>query len=53
MLVVNKERREKTEICSKCKAPLNNSDYIYRHRTPNIKTYVCSKCGYFEIYFEE
>ncbi len=47
------EKEESQEICSRCKAPLKNSDYIYRRKAPNVKTYVCSKCGYFEIYFEE
>ncbi len=43
----------KKEICKKCKAPLINTDYVYRHRAPNVKTYICSNCGYSEIYFEE
>jgi len=47
------EKEEYKEICSKCKAPLKNTDYIYRRKAPNVKTYVCSKCGYFEIYFED
>ena len=47
MLVIEKE------ICKKCRAPLNDIDYIYRRRAPNVKTYVCSKCGYSEIYFED
>ncbi|MBY9011588.1 MAG: hypothetical protein KGD70_04360 [Candidatus Lokiarchaeota archaeon] len=53
MLVEIKERKEKTEICSKCKALLNDTDYIYRRKAPEVKTYVCSNCGYSEIYFEE
>ncbi|MFX1448515.1 MAG: hypothetical protein ACFFCG_10320 [Promethearchaeota archaeon] len=44
---------EQKEICRNCKAPLTNFDYIYRRRAPNVKTYVCSKCGYSEIYLEE
>ena len=53
MLVEKKERKEKTEICNKCKAPLKNTDYIYRRRAPNVIAYVCSKCGYSETYIEE
>jgi len=41
------------EICSRCRATLEDRDYIYRLRDPKVKTYVCSKCGYFEIYVEE
>ncbi|MBY8980917.1 MAG: hypothetical protein KGD72_11045 [Candidatus Lokiarchaeota archaeon] len=44
---------EEKELCNKCKAPLNNTDYVYRRKAPNVKTYVCSKCGYFEISYEE
>ena len=44
---------EEKEICNKCKVPLKNTDYIYRRKAPKVKTYVCSKCGYSEIYFEE
>jgi len=44
---------KKKEICNKCKAPLINTDYIYRNKAPKVKTYVCSKCGYSEIYFED
>lgn len=47
------EKEEYKEICNKCKAPLKNTDYVYRRKAPNVKTYVCSKCGYSEIYFEE
>lgn len=53
MLVEKEVRKEKTEICSKCKAPLNDIAYIYRRRAPKVKTYVCSNCGYSEIYFED
>lgn len=47
------EKREEKEICSKCRAPLEDKDYVYRRRAPNVKTYVCSKCGYFECYIED
>lgn len=53
MLIEEKERKELTEKCPKCGSILENTDYIYRRRAPNVKTYVCSKCGYFEIYLEE
>ena len=53
LLVEKKVRKEKKELCNKCKAPLNNTDYVYRRKAPNVKTYVCSKCGYFEISYEE
>jgi len=44
---------EKKEICIKCRATLEDKDYIYRRRMPKVRTYVCSKCGHFEIYIEE
>ncbi|MFX1304451.1 MAG: hypothetical protein ACFE9X_13935 [Promethearchaeota archaeon] len=47
------EKKEEKEICIKCGALLENKDYIFRRRAPNVRTYVCSKCGYFEIYIEE
>jgi len=53
MLVEKKEKKEKIEICPKCGSILENNDYIYRRRAPNVRTYVCSKCRYFEIYIEE
>ena len=53
MLVEKILRKEKTEVCNRCKAPLKNTDFVYRLRAPNVKTYVCSNCGYFEILFEE
>jgi len=46
------EKIEKKEICNKCKATLEDKDYVYRRKAPNVKTYVCSKCGYFESYIE-
>ena len=47
------EKKEIKEICNKCKATLEDNDYIYRRKASNVRTYVCSKCGYFEIYIEE
>ncbi|MFX0081154.1 MAG: hypothetical protein ACFE94_05315 [Candidatus Hodarchaeota archaeon] len=47
------EKIEEKEICNKCKAPLEGNDYIYRRKASNVITYVCSKCGYFEIYIKE
>ena len=48
------EKKEyKIDYCKRCKAPLKNTDYIYRRKAPNVKTYVCSNCGYSEIYYEE
>jgi len=44
---------EKQEICNKCKEPLKNIDYVYRRKAPKVKSYVCSNCGYSEIYFED
>ncbi|MFX0001831.1 MAG: hypothetical protein ACFE9Q_15265 [Candidatus Hodarchaeota archaeon] len=41
------------EICNKCGTILENKDYIYRRRAPNVRTYVCSNCGYFECYAED
>jgi len=43
----------KKEICNKCKATLEDKDYIYRRKAPNVRTYLCSKCGYFEVYIME
>ena len=53
MLVEKTEREVKPEICPKCGSILENNDYIYRRRAPNVRTYVCSKCKYYEIYIEE
>lgn len=53
MLVEEIEKKENKEICNNCKAPLKNTDYVYRRRAPNVRTYVCSKCGYSETYIEE
>jgi len=47
------EKIEKKEICNKCKATLKNNDYVYRRTAPNVRTYVCSKCGYSETFIEE
>jgi RNase P subunit RPR2 len=47
------EKSQKKELCNKCKAVLNDNDYLYRRKASNVKTYVCSKCGYFEIYIED
>ncbi len=47
------EKKENKEICNKCKATLEDNDYVYRRKAPNVRTYVCSKCGYFESYIEE
>jgi len=41
MLVEKKEKKEKIEICPKCGSILENNDYIYRRRAPNVRTYVC------------
>ena len=53
LLVEKKVRKEMTEVCYKCGIPLKDTDFAYRLRAPNVKTYICSNCGYFEIYFEE
>ncbi len=53
MLVEKTVRKEMEEVCYRCGAPLKDTDFVYRLRTPNVKTYICSKCGYFEIYFAE
>ena len=53
LVAEKKERKEEIEVCYKCKAPLKDTDFVYRLRAPNVKTYICSNCGYFEIYFEE
>ena len=53
MLVEKKIRKEITGVCYRCGALLKDTDFVYRLRTPNVKTYICSKCGYFEIYLEE
>jgi len=53
MLVEKKVRKEMPGVCYMCGASLKDIDFVYRLRTPNVKTYVCSKCGYFEIYSEE
>ena len=53
LLVEKKVRKEMTEVCYKCGATLKDTDFVYRLRAPNVKTYICSNCGYFEIYFDE
>ncbi|MFX1379941.1 MAG: hypothetical protein ACFFA4_12700 [Promethearchaeota archaeon] len=47
------EKKEMKEFCNKCGAFLENKDYVYRRRAPNVRTYVCSKCGYYECYIED
>lgn len=53
LLVEKKVWKEMTDVCYKCGSPLKDTDFVYRLRAPNVKTYICSNCGYFEIYFDE
>jgi len=53
MLVEKKVKKEMRGFCYKCGAPLKETDFAFRFTAPNVKTYICSNCGYYEIYFEE